>query len=126
MMATNPKEFAQAMRELVELSQHHPATAVSDQAFKMKLQILDYFIKRDPDPDTFEQLLLERISDADQKKELSKGVCCQILNSWRSGSCHYTLEGRLVLKALYPAERPRMQMEDEAKAGGGEGTWPER
>lgn len=119
-MAMNPKEFAQAMRDLVESSQRHPATAVSDQAFQMKLQILDYFIKHDPDSETFERLLLDRISDADRKKELSKGVCCQILNSWRSGSCRYTLEGRLELKALYPAEHPPMPEDDEAQAGGGD------
>ena len=114
MVATKPREFAEAMRDLVERSQSHPATAVSDQAFQMKLQILDYFIKRDPDPEAFEQLLLERIADEDPKKELSKGVCCQILNSWRSGSCHYTLEGRLMLKALYPADYSPMPEQDEA------------
>lgn len=118
MMATNPREFAEAMRDLVERSQLHPATAVSDQAYRIKLQVLDYFIKHDPDPETFERLLRERIADTDPKKELSKGVCCQILNSWRSGSCHYTIEGRLVLKALYPAERPPAPEEDEAKEEG--------
>ncbi len=114
MLGTKPKEFAAAMRDLVERSQQHPATAVSDQAFQMKLQILDYFIKRDPDPEAFEQQLLERIADPDPKKELSKGVCCQILNSWRSGSCRYTLDGRLVLRALYPADHPPMREQDEA------------
>lgn len=113
MVAVKPREFAQAMRDLVERSQSHPATAVSDQSFEMKLQILDYFITRDPDPTTFERQLLERIADEDPKKELSKGVCCQILNSWRSGSCHYSLDGRLILKALYPADHPRLPEEDE-------------
>lgn len=94
------------MQEQVERAQHNPATAVSDQSYEMKLRILDHFVQRDPDPDAFERALLERIADDDPRKELSRGVCCQILNSWRSGSCHYTTEGRLVLHALYPADPP--------------------
>ncbi len=114
MMAKSPREFAVAMRELVERSQHELATAVSEEAYEMKLRILDHFIERNPDPDTFERALLERIADTDPRKDLSKGVCCQILNSWRSGSCRYTVEGKLVLGALYPADRPRPADEDEA------------
>ncbi len=106
MMAKTPRDFAIAMRDLVERSQRNPATAVSDQAYEMKVRILDHLIEHSPAPDAFEQALLERIADPDPRKELSKGVCCQILNSWRSGSCHYTLEGQLVLRALYPADRP--------------------
>ena len=106
MMAKTPKDFAVAMRDLVERSQLDPATAVSDQAYEMKLRVLDHFIKRDPDPESFERVLMERIRDSDPRKELSRGVCCQILNSWRSGSCRYTTDGRLLLLALYPADRP--------------------
>lgn len=106
MMSKSPKEFAIAMQEQVERVQRNPATAVSDQSYQMKLRILDHFVQRDPGTDDFERALLERIADEDPRKELSRGVCCQILNSWRSGSCHYTTEGRLVLHALYPAEPP--------------------
>ncbi len=106
MAVARPKEFCEAMRDLVTRSQRHPATAVSDQAFEMKLKVLDFFIARDPDVEGFERMLRERIADPDPAKELSRGVCCQILNSWRAGSCHYTPEGHLVLKALYPADRP--------------------
>jgi hypothetical protein len=113
MMAASPREFAEAMRDLVERSQRNQATAVSESAYQMKLQVLGYFIKHDPDPETFERLLRERIADADPKKELSKGVCCQIMNSWKSGSWLYTSEGRLVLRALHPAELPPTADEDE-------------
>jgi hypothetical protein len=106
MMATSPREFAVAMRDLVHRSQEHPATAVSEQAYHMKLQILDHFIKHDTDPDAFQRMLRERIVDPDPRKGVSNGICCQILNSWQSGSCLYTLDGKLVLKALYPAEPP--------------------
>src|SRR5512133_926981 len=106
MMAKSPRDFALAMRELVERSQRNPATAVSEQAHEMKLRILDHFVERNPAPDDFERSLLERATDSDPRKELSKGVCCQILNSWRSGSCRYTPEGKLVLLALYPADPP--------------------
>ncbi len=102
----SPREFSIAMQEQVEHAQRNPATAVSDQSYKMKLRILDHFVQRDPDPDSFEQALLERIADVDPRKELSRGVCCQILNSWRSGSCHYRTDGRFVLDALYPADPP--------------------
>lgn len=111
MAAVRPKEFCEAMRDLVVRSQRQPASAVSDQAFEMKLKVLDYFIARDLDAEGFERSLLDRVADTDPAKELSRGVCCQVLNSWRAGSCHYTPEGMLVLKALYPAEQP---------AGGGE------
>ena len=94
------------MRDLVVRSQQHLATAVSGQAYEMKLRVLDFLIARDPTPDAFEKLLHERIADPDPAKELSRGICCQILGSWRAGSCHYTPEGRLVLKALYPADHP--------------------
>ena len=57
-------------------------------------------------------MLLARISDPDPQKEMSRGVCCQILNSWRSGSCHYTPDRRLVVSALYPADQPP-QVDDE-------------
>lgn len=103
---SSPKQFCEAMRHLVLQSQQHPATAVSDQAFHMKLRVLAFFIARDPDAETFERMLQERATDPDPQKELSKGICCQILNGWRSGSCHYTPEGHLVLRALYPAEPP--------------------
>jgi len=105
-MAKSPKEFSEAMRDLVVRSQQHAATAVSQESYQMKLRILDFFIARDPDVDSFERMLRERIDDNDSQKELSRGICCQILNSWRSGSYFYTPEGRLVLKALYPAELP--------------------
>lgn len=107
MMTQAPKEFAAAMRELVERSQRSPATAVSAQAYEMKLKILDYLIEREPDARAFEQMLLDRIADPDHRKELSRGVCCQIMNSWRSGSMHYDRDGKLTLRALYPADYPR-------------------
>ncbi len=99
-----PGQFCEAMRDLVMRSQSHPATAGSDQAFQMKLRILDYFVARDPDQESFERSLRERIADSDPQKELSRGICCQILNSWRSGSCLYAPEGRLVLQSLYPVD----------------------
>ena len=80
----------------------------------MKLRILDHFIERDLDPEGFERALLERVADSDPRKELSRGVCCQILNSWRSGSCYYTSEGKLVLRALYPADLPSSKGPTEA------------
>ncbi len=103
-MVAKPREFCEAMRQLVVRSQQNPATAVGDQAYDMKLRVLDFFVARDSAPADFERLLRERIADSDPAKELSRGVCCQILNSWRSGSCYYTPEGQLVLKALYPAD----------------------
>jgi hypothetical protein len=103
---TSPREFCEAMRELVSRSQRNPATAVSDQAYQMKIRILDHFIERNPGVEVFEEALRARIADPDPQKELSRGVCCQILNSWRSGSCHYTPERRLVLSALFPADAP--------------------
>ena len=45
---TNPKEFCEAMHELVARSQRNPATAVSDQAYQMKLRILDFFWSETP------------------------------------------------------------------------------
>lgn len=117
-MVLSPKEFCQAMRELVDRSQISPATAVSDQAFQMKLRVLDYFVKLNPDEDTFEAKLRERIADPDPQKELSRGVCCQVLNSWRSGSCHYTLDRRPVLSALYPADQPPPTGDEEQDDSG--------
>lgn len=113
MMAKTPRDFARAMRELVERSQLNPATAVSDQAYEMKLRILDHFIERSLDSDAFERALLERVADPDPRKELSRGVCCQILNGWRSGSCHYTAEGKFVVHALYPADVPPQADDDD-------------
>ncbi len=104
------------MRDLVVRSQRHSATAVSDEAYQMKLRILDFFVARDPEPEAFERMLRERIADPDPQKELSRGICCQILNSWRSGSYFYTPEGRLMLKALYPAEAPPGWTEAGAEA----------
>lgn len=100
------------MRQLVVRSQQHPATAVADQAYEMKLRVLDFFVARDPDPEEFDRSLRDRIVDADPAKELSRGVCCQILNSWRAGSCYYTAGGQLVLKALYPADPPNWLEDD--------------
>jgi hypothetical protein len=101
-----PREFCEAMHALVTRSQRNPATAVSDQAYQMKLRILDHFIERDPHAAAFEDVLRARIADPDPQKELSRGICCQILNSWRAGSCRYTPERHLVLPALYPADDP--------------------
>ena len=109
----NPKEFCEAMRELVVLSQRNPATAVSAEAYEMKLRILDFFTERDPTPDVMDSLLRERIADPDPMKELSRGICGQILNSWQAGSWHYSPDGRLLLRALYPAETPSGIEEDE-------------
>ncbi len=114
----NPKEYCEAMRDLVIRSQRHPATAVSDQAYQMKLRILDFFMARDPDEETFERSLQERIADPDPQKELSRGICCQILNSWRSGSCHFTPQGRLVLKSLHPVDFPPGLRESDLEPGG--------
>ncbi len=114
---TEPSEFCQAMSDLVTRSQLHPATAVDDQAYQMKLRVLDFFISRGPDRTTFERMLRERIADQDPQKELSRSVCCQILNTWLSGSCYYTPEGRLVLKSLYPADFPPGLQEGDAEAG---------
>ncbi len=111
-MARKPREFCEAMRDLVVRSQLHPATAVGDEAYRMKLRTLDFFIERDPSPEAFERMLRERVADSDPQKVLSRGICGQILNTWRSGGFHYTSEGRLVLKALYPAD-----VAAEAKAG---------
>ncbi len=105
-MVPDPKEFCEAMRELVVRAQRHPATAVGDQAYEIKLRVLDHFVARAPDADGFERSLRERIGDDSPQKELSRGICCQILNSWRSGSCHRRLDGQLVLRALYPADAP--------------------
>ena len=116
-MAGSPREFATAMRDLVERSQRQPATAVSEEAYQMKLRVLDHFIHRDPQPEAFERVLQERISDSDPEKELSKSVCRQILNSWRSGSVYYTPDGRLVLRALYPADRSLGAEDDDAQEG---------
>jgi len=118
MMGRGPREFCEAMRDLVVRMQHHPATAVSDQAYEMKLKVLDFLISKDPDEDGFGRLLRERIADRDPGKELSRGICCQVLNSWRAGSCHYTPEGRLVLKALYPADQPGDSDDGEEKVEG--------
>jgi hypothetical protein len=115
MMARSPREFCEAMRDLVVRMQHHPATAVSDQAYEMKLKVLDFLIARDPDEDGFGRLLRDRIADRVPEKELSRGICCQVLNSWRAGSCHYTPEGRLVLKSLYPADQPADSEDDTGK-----------
>ncbi|HEX2987744.1 MAG TPA: hypothetical protein VHS06_06185 [Chloroflexota bacterium] len=115
MMARSPREFCEAMRDLVVRMQHHPATAVSDQAYEMKLRVLEYLIAKNPNEEGFERLLMERIDDRDPAKELSRGICCQVLNSWRAGSCHYTPEGRLVLRALYPADQSADFEGDDAK-----------
>jgi hypothetical protein len=106
MAVISPREFCEAMRDLVARSQRNPATAVSDQAYQMKLRILDHFVERGPDAASFEDALRARIADPDPQKDLSRGVCCQILNSWRAGSCRYTPERQLVLPALYPADEP--------------------
>jgi hypothetical protein len=109
----SPREFCQAMRDLVSRSQRNPATAVSDQAYEMKLRILDHFVERGPDAAAFEDVLRARIADPDPQKELSRGICCQILNSWRAGSCRYTPERRLVLPALFPADEPPAIEDDD-------------
>ncbi len=70
-------------------------------------------IERDPTPDVMDSLLRERIADPDPMKELSRGICGQILNSWQAGSWHYSPDGRLLLRALYPAETPSGIEEDE-------------
>jgi hypothetical protein len=113
MAVISPREFCQAMRDLVSSSQRNPATAVSDQAFQMKLRVLDHFIERDPDAAAFEEALRARVADPDPQKELSRGICCQILNSWRAGSCRFTPERRLVMSALYPADAPTANEEND-------------
>lgn len=117
MTVVSPEEFCRAMLDLVDKSQLQVATAVSFEAYEMKRRVLEFFLKSLPAPETFEAMLRQRMADPDPGKELSRGVCGQILNSWLSGSYHYAADGKLVLRALFPAGEGGMGPKDDGSMG---------
>ena len=117
MMVVSPEEFCRAMLDLVDKSQLQVATAVSPEAYEMKRRVLEFFVKSPPAREKFEAMLRQRIADPDLGKELSRGVCGQILSSWLSGSYHYAADGKLVLRALFPAGEGGMGPKDDGSMG---------
>jgi hypothetical protein len=51
---------------------------------KLRLRILDFFITRNVPDDIFEEVLTIRINDPDPEKNLSKVICKEILEAWKS------------------------------------------